>query len=178
MSSKKERNNKDTLSTSNQKKIKYSFDWIKRGLDLAKALEQSKVSEKSEKILPEDVTNQNFRFNKDSKSSVGENILYQIVDRIFPDQLVMRHHRPAWLLKLELDIYLPALNLAFEYQGEQHFHAIEAWGGEEELEKIRERDARKVDICKRVGVKLITVSYTEPLTEDYIRRALVEQSVL
>ncbi len=168
------------MSSNNQKRANYSSssDWIKRGRDLAKTLEQSKVSEKAEKISPKNFIQPKFRFNKDSQSSVGENLLYQIICRIFTDQLVMRHHRPAWLLKLELDIYLPTLNLAFEYQGQQHFHPIKAWGGEEALKKVQERDKRKAEICKKVGVKLITVSYTEPLTEDYIRRLLVEQSLL
>lgn len=178
MNNDKQTRSKGKAHSSNHKQLRYSSDWIKRGLDLAKTLELSNVAEKDEKISLEDVSRQKFSFNKDSQSSVGENILYQMTCRIFPDQLVMRHHKPAWLLKLELDIYLPALNLAFEYQGEQHFHPIEAWGGEEALKKVQERDKRKAEICKKVGVKLITVSYTDPLTEDYLRRVLVEQSVL
>lgn len=177
MSSNKERKNKGTVPLNNQKQIRYSSRWIRRGLDLAKALEQSKAAGKTEKIFPEDIS-QKFRFNEDSEGSVGENLLYQIVCQIFPAQLVIRHHRPAWLLGLELDIYLPALNLAFEYQGQQHFHSIKAWGGEKALKNIQERDARKAEICKQVGAKLIQISYTEPLTENYIRKVLSEQSIL
>jgi hypothetical protein len=126
----------------------------------------------------ENIVRQEFGFKKVGEGWVSENILYKIVCQIFANRAIMRHHRPAWLLGLELDIYLPELNLAFEYQGQQHFHPIEAWGGEEALKKVQERDKRKAEICKKVGVKLITVSYTEPLTEDYIRRLLVEQSLL
>ena len=71
--------------------------------------------------------------------------------------------------RLELDVYVPGAELAFEYQGQQHFYAIEAWGGEEALSKVQERDARKARLCAEHGVTLITVDYTEPLTETYIR---------
>lgn len=176
MSIEKARKNKDEFQ-SNQKRTRYSSRWISRGLDLAKALEQSKAAGEAEKTAPEDIP-QKFRFNKDSEGSVGENFLYQILCQIFPDHLVIRHHRPAWLLGLELDIYLPALNLAFEYQGQQHFYPIKAWGGEKALKNIQERDARKAGICKQVGTKLIQISYTEPLTEDYIRQILSQQFIL
>lgn len=178
MSSNEARKNKGTVPSSSQKQTRHSSDWIRRGLDLAKALEQSKVVGKAEKIPPEYVVSQKLRFKKVGEGSVGENILYQIVCRIFPNQLVIRHHRPAWLLALELDIYLPALNLAFEYQGRQHFQTIKAWGGEKALKDIKERDARKAEICQQIGIELITVSYTEPLLEDYIRKILIKHSVI
>lgn len=172
MSSKKERKNKGTVPSNNHKETRYSSNWIRRGLNLAKALEQSKTAGEAEKVSIEDIDYQKIKLHKNSEGSINENILYQIVCQIFPDQLVIRHHRPAWLLGLELDIYFPDLNLAFEYQGQQHFHPIKAWGGDRALKNIKERDARKAEICKQVGVKLITVSYTEPLTKDYIRNLL------
>lgn len=178
MSSNKARKNKGKVALSNHKQTRYSSNWIRRGLDLAKSLEQPKAAGKAEKIQTEDVYYQKFRFNQDGEGSVAENILYQIVCQIFPAQLVIRHHRPAWLLGLELDIYLPTLNLAFEYQGQQHFHPIKAWGGEKALKKIKERDARKVEICRQIGVKLIHISYTELLTEDYVCKVLIEQSII
>jgi hypothetical protein len=75
---------------------------------------------------------------------------------------------------LELDVYLPELKLGIEYQGQQHFHAIDAWGGEEALEKLQERDLIKKELCLIHGVKLIEIDYTEPLTYDYIKSKVDE----
>jgi hypothetical protein len=100
---------------------------------------------------------------------VRENQFYQIICRVFPGEQVIRHCRPEWLEGLELDVFLPGLKLAFEYQGQQHFHPIKAWGGEQALLELQARDARKVQICRQADVRLVTVAYTEPLTDEHIR---------
>lgn len=120
----------------------------------------------------EDIVRQEFGFRKVGEGWVSETMLFQILHRILPEQEVIRHYHPDWLEGLELDIYFPALQLAFEYQGQQHFHPIRTWGGQKGLEVLRNRDARKAEICKRLGVCLVTIDYTEPLTEEYIRKNL------
>lgn len=116
------------------------------------------------------VTQQEFGVDK----WVSETLLYQIVSRIVHPDCVLRHFRPEWLGGLELDIYIPDRRFAVEYQGQQHFHPIEVWGGEEALEALQARDAKKAKACKQHGVCLITFDYEESLTEDYIRKVLVE----
>jgi hypothetical protein len=85
---------------------------------------------------------------------------------------VTRHMRPDWLKGLELDIYLPAAEVAFEYQGQQHYKAIDAWGGQEALERLQERDARKRVLCQQQGVALVEVAHTEPLTLAHLTARL------
>ena len=123
----------------------------------------------------EDLVRQEFGFCKVGEGWVSETMLYQIVRRIFEDSKIQRHHRPDWLEGLELDIFLPAERLAFEYQGQQHYHPVKAWGGQKALEELQARDARKADICEQLGIELVTVDYTEPLTEDHIRKVLQER---
>lgn len=62
--------------------------------------------------------------------------------------------------------------LGFEYQGQQHYHPIKAWGGIKALNELRIRDNRKKELCKNNGIKLIEIDYTEPLTEEYIRNKI------
>ena len=126
----------------------------------------------------ENITRQEFGFRKVGEGWVSETILYQIVSRILADERILRHHRPDWLEGLELDIYIPSRQLAFEYQGQQHFHPVKVWGGQKALEDLKGRDMRKAKICKRLGVKLIIVDYTEPLTEEYIREVLEENGIV
>ena len=123
----------------------------------------------------ENMVRQEFGFRKVGESWVSETLLYQIVCQIFEDYEIVRHHRPDWLEGLELDIFLPSKRLAFEYQGQQHFHPVKAWGGQKALEELQARDARKANICEELGIELITVDYTEPLTEDHIRKVLQER---
>lgn len=68
-------------------------------------------------------------FKKSGETWVSETILFNIVEGLYPTSKVIRQHRPKWLQGLELDIYLPEHKLAFEYQGIQHFVAVEHWGG-------------------------------------------------
>lgn len=48
-----------------------------------------------------------------------------------------------------------------EFDGEQHFRAVECWGGEEQLKHQQERDKRKDDWCKENNIRLIRIPYTE-----------------
>jgi len=117
----------------------------------------------------ENAVRQEFGFRPVGEGWVSETMLYQIVRHLYPETSVLRRQRPAWLGGLELDVYLPDLELAFEYQGQQHFHPARAWGGEEAVRGVQERDARKAELCAQQGVTLVAIDYTEPLSETYLR---------
>ncbi len=125
----------------------------------------------------ENITREEFGFRKVGKALVSEMLLYQIVDRIFSGHEVIHHHRPDWLDGLELDIFVPELQLGIEYQGQQHFHPVEAWGGIAALRTLQRRDQEKRIKCESAGVTLVEIDYTEPLTEDHIRERLLEVGI-
>lgn len=116
----------------------------------------------------ENETRQEFGFRKIGDAWVGETILAQLVAKVFPDDEVIRHYRPKWLEGLELDVFIPSKNLGFEYQGQQHYFPIKAWGGTKSLASVQERDAKKRILCGQAGVKLLEIRFSEPLTLDYI----------
>lgn len=61
---------------------------------------------------------------------------------------------------MELDIWLPEEKLAFEYQGEQHYHSLEkAFGDLASLSPYTERDEKKLQRCSTVGISLIIIPY-------------------
>ncbi len=120
----------------------------------------------------ENVVREKFGYRKIGESWVSETILYNIVRTLFPNYTVRKHYRPEWLEGLELDIYIEELNLGIEYQGEQHFKPIKHWGGESALQKVKERDQRKRNLCESIGIKLIYFYYDEDLTEEYVRNKL------
>ncbi|MCX6096742.1 MAG: hypothetical protein NT125_08575 [Candidatus Bipolaricaulota bacterium] len=122
----------------------------------------------------ENAVRQEFGFRKVGEGWVSETLLSMLVSRLLPESEMLRHQRPEWLEGLELDIYLPALRLGIEYQGQQHFHPVEAWGGKSAPARVRLHDARKAELCRAADVILVTVDYTEPLTEEHLAERLAE----
>ncbi len=123
----------------------------------------------------ENITRAELGFRKIGDAYINESLLFKIVQRLFLQDKVVRHHHPEWLQGLELDIYLPDKKLAFEYQGQQHFYSIKAWGGEKALAELQKRDAKKLALCDQIGVNLIVIDYTEPLTESYIHKRILSR---
>ncbi|QQS61536.1 MAG: hypothetical protein IPN70_01215 [Candidatus Moraniibacteriota bacterium] len=83
--------------------------------------------------------------------------------------------RPKWLMSksnrpLELDGYCKELNLAFEYQGVQHYPLKRNFFGSYNNNSVLERDRLKRDLCKKHDVVLIEIPYYIKLDElqDYI----------
>lgn len=75
----------------------------------------------------------------------------------FPNEKIVAQGSPDWLGSLRFDIYFPKKNIAIEYQGLQHYIAIDYFGGEEGLNKTKERDARKRYLSKKYDCVLILV---------------------
>jgi hypothetical protein len=113
-----------------------------------------------------------FGFKKVGEAWANETLLYQIVNEIFPDYRVIRHHRPEYLNYLELDVYIPKLNIAFEYQGIQHFEPVEHWGGKESLEQVKQRDKLKKRLCEENNITLIYMYYYEELSKELVEKKL------
>ena len=70
--------------------------------------------------------------------------------------------RPLWLKNsagntMELDGYCEELNIAFEYQGEQHFNTGFHITTEEGLEKRKKDDLIKFNLCKEKGINLVVI---------------------
>ncbi len=62
--------------------------------------------------------------------------------------------------KFRFDFYLPDNNIIIEYDGEQHFTAIDYFGGKEGLKKTQRRDKIKTNYCIDNGITLIRIPYT------------------
>lgn len=62
--------------------------------------------------------------------------------------------------KLKFDFYLPEHNTVIEFQGRQHFEAVNYFGGEEGFKLIQERDKVKKDYCATNGITMLEL--TEP----------------
>lgn len=117
----------------------------------------------------ENKARESLGFKKIGETWVSETILFNIVKGLFPSSKAITHYRSKWLEGLELDIYLPEKKLAFEYQGIQHFVAVDHWGGRSQLQKQQEHDRRKVYLCENQQIQLIHINYDDPLTVEFVR---------
>ena len=57
---------------------------------------------------------------------------------------------------MQLDVFIPSKNLAFEYQGQQHFEDVGIFGPSR---VYQQRDDEKRALCAANNIKLIEVPY-------------------
>ncbi|MBR4163220.1 MAG: hypothetical protein IKR11_06835 [Solobacterium sp.] len=100
----------------------------------------------------------------------NELTLFYAVRKRYPDTLYQ--YRPDWLGLQSLDLYIPSLQTAIEFQGIQHYHPVEFFGGEEALSLRQQLDLQKKQLCEENNVRLVEWSYTTPPTDTNIRKLL------
>jgi len=111
--------------------------------------------------------NHNWKFykyysphQKISKERVSKSqmTLQLTVRELFPRNAVIliNHKHKDLPNKLEYDIYIPELGLAFEYQGEPHYFSIPIYGS---LKQRQSNDKLKEESSKEMGITLICVPY-------------------
>ena len=89
--------------------------------------------------------------------------LFVLTQQLFSSLLLIENYRHPYLvcannqLHLEYDIYIPSLNIAFEYQGQHHFDDIPS--GFSHVELYRSRDREKEELSEKQQIKLITIPY-------------------
>jgi hypothetical protein len=90
--------------------------------------------------------------------------------------------RPNWLRnstgnKLELDGYSEEIDIAFEYNGIQHYEVATWWNKtDKDLAKQQKHDKIKVDTCEEYDVTLIVIPYLQKRKDirDFIYIELLE----
>lgn len=96
---------------------------------------------------------------------LNERICRGVVETLFQKEFPRK--RPEWLKrpqgrKMELDGYCESLQLAFEYNGEQHYSEIKHFHGRggKRLDQQQRDDLLKAKLCREYGVQLFTIPYT------------------
>ena len=77
-----------------------------------------------------------------------------------------------------LDIFIPQINVAIEYQGEQHFKPIKFYGGIKTYNGTVARDIEKYKLCKENNVKLYYFSKARNIPLDYIDKIYTNEEEL
>ena len=96
--------------------------------------------------------------------------LFHSVRKRHPDTLYQ--YRPDWLGRQSLDLYIPSLRTAIEYQGVQHYLPVAFFGGDEALTQRQSLDRQKRDLCEANDVRLIEWPYSIDPTDGNIQKML------
>ncbi|MFT4526695.1 MAG: hypothetical protein ACI85F_002871 [Bacteroidia bacterium] len=105
----------------------------------------------------EDLYREAIGMPKVGEGWISETELYYKIVEAFPAYKVTQHASPNWLGRQHLDVYFSDPMIGVEYQGAQHYEAVDFFGGEEALKKTQERDERKRLICSENKCELIYV---------------------
>lgn len=109
-----------------------------------------------------------------------QSLLAEIFGKLFPNiKIFQDFYGFEWLKygkrRQEIDIWVPDLKLAVEYDGGQHFKAVDYFGGREGLIKQKKRDLNKNKLISkhRKEVKyFIRFNYKDRISEELIRSVL------
>ena len=111
------------------------------------------------------ICNQEEKFASESR-------LFDIVKEIYPELKIERAIRPKWLDGLEIDIYVPELQLAIEYQGRQHYEPIEFFGGEKAFKNRVRLDEKKRKLLKEKNIHLLEWKYTIEMNKKRVKKEI------
>jgi len=114
--------------------------------------------------------------------------LASIIAQILCTDINTNYKGFSWLInktgyRMEVDIWVPKLKLAIEYDGEQHFCPVGFMGKNaiEELNKIKNRDNLKNKLMKENKESVqyfIRFDYKEDITEEYVIKKLIKFGVI
>lgn len=96
--------------------------------------------------------------------------MYKMIKKLYPDAIYQ--YRATFLGAQSLDVYVPSIQTAFEYQGKQHYEPIDFFGGKDALEHLKKLDIEKKQKCFENGIALVEWKYNEPITNVFLRRKL------
>lgn len=180
-------------------KIKYLEDNIYSNIDVIRSKKyyfkgSKRLTEKQEHIYFEHITKLNLikhdlgkrmkvnYFGKKTKEFKVLALINKLVD--YDKYFVLNGYKPGFLLGKEIDIFIKRkgktkghTKLGVEYQGEQHFKAINAFGGEDSLKKVKKRDSIKKKLCDEHNIKLVYILYSEKIDERYLKELLLKNNI-
>lgn len=101
---------------------------------------------------------------------VSETALLDLVRNYWPS--AVHQWRPSFLGLQSVDIFVPDEKLAIEYQGQQHYEAVELFGGQEGLIATQARDERKRQLLQLNKIRLLEWPFHAPIHTEELRERL------
>lgn len=106
---------------------------------------------------------------------VSEVALFDLIRTIWPSAI--HQWRPAFLGMQSIDIHVPELSIAIEYQGQQHYEPVDLFGGKDGFLLTRARDEKKRALLNANDVQLLEWPYNAPITKTELINRMAEMGV-
>ena len=103
---------------------------------------------------------------------IKETSLLTILKKIFVGKTILREHTPSFLGRQRFDFFIKELNVAIEWNGEQHYRPIDFFGGTSGFKATLKRDEQKRMLCKENNIRLIELKYD--LEDEEIKTILTK----
>lgn len=97
------------------------------------------------------------------RRSQHEKLLYELLVKRFSTLTILNNNRTIFN-GLEIDIWIPELKLAIEWNGPFHYQPI---FGEKTLLKQQNRDKRKSELAFENNIQLVTIPQLQSITKKY-----------
>lgn len=111
------------------------------------------------------------------ENNISETKIYEYIkDNI--NRRIVKQKKFKWLNGKSLDIYIPSMKIAVEYQGRQHFVPVSIYGGEKHFLKQKQRDIDKYNECKEHNIKLFYFSKEKEIPNEYLDIIYTEEEEL
>lgn len=101
---------------------------------------------------------------RSEKNSRGEMFIRKALDKFNVQYIPEHSFNDCFGINgghLRFDFYLPKHNIVIEFDGKQHFHPIEYWGGNQAFEIRKQNDNIKNIYCKEKHILLLRLPYTK-----------------
>lgn len=128
------------------------------------------------------------RSKRPPKSSKKELAVSRLTMEIFPELEVIHNGYYSWLRSpkdqpMQLDVYVPELNLAIEFDGKQHlvynpYMFGKGKAGQERFAYLQKCDSLKDRLCADAGILLLRIRHDRTITKSYLVRRLENDGVL
>ena len=94
--------------------------------------------------------------------SRGESKLRKVCKHLFPHCNILYNNRKI-LNGLELDVYIPSIKLAIEFNGQQHYRFTRNFHKNKDgFDDQLKRDKIKKHLCEIKGINLLVISHIQP----------------
>lgn len=104
---------------------------------------------------------------KNRKLSKGHAALTEMFQKLLPNETIVNEYHIGE--KLMLDIYCDSYKLAAEYHGRQHFFYSSHFHNDiNDLKSQQQRDERKAELCKELGIALVVFRYNDVMTTEIV----------
>lgn len=87
------------------------------------------------------------------------------------NDLILEDYRPDWLFGLEIDLFIPSVGLAFEFNGDQHYWQTSF--GSPDFQKKRDKNKKRIILSR--GLKFIIVEAID--LEGHAIRRLIRKAL-